>query len=486
LLLALAIASASATVPDLFGSGARSMGMGGGGVAVIDDGSATGTNPAGLTGIRRPTLTIGFTGAGSHFDASPALWWDTNRDGRIDASDPPLQYDVNVDDVFGFTLTAGRQVGKRFAIGMSAYVPAQRLLRLETVEPDLPNYFIYGNRLQRYTLDVGVAAKIINGLALGAAIDFVPAARFKIAMTVDATLTGDGQNDDGNLDPVVGDVTVDVHQMGLDIVPGFAPIVGVRADFGKFTPALKGLRFGASFRGKVGLPITVDMDLQANMNVVDVGDLDPFIFSAILGAGLSVFDHYLPARVSVGGAYKIADTLDVYLDVNHTLWKPMIVNVARVTNAEITSPLITLPDGSVHDGNDYDLTLRNVTSVRTGSELHLPKWKINGKAKYVRLRFRGGFQYEPTPLVTQGRSSAFLDANRFGYALGAGIECHDPFDLVDAPLRLDLWGQAHTLAPSSLPRQSDEPKSGFPVEGGTIPVGGKFIAAGIQFGFDYD
>ncbi len=461
------------------------MGMGGGGVAVIADGSSASTNPGGLYEIRHPTLSVGLVGARSDFDASPDLWWDTNRDGNLNADDTPLNYSANVEDVFGFALTTGRPIGDRFAFGLSAYVPAKRLLRLETVEPDLPNYFIYGNRLQRYTFAVGVGGKIIDGLSVGAAIDFVPAARFKVALTVDAALTGDGQNTSGDLEPLVGDLLVDVHQMTLDIVPGFAPSVGFRADFGKFTPALKGLRLGGSYRGRVGLPITVDLDLQANVRLNDVGDLDPFVFSAVLGAGLSVFDHYLPARLSLGAAYKIADTLDLYVDVNQTFWKPMIVNVAQVTSANLTSPLVSLPEDSVRDGNLYDLTLRDVTSVRTGTELTLPKWKLKGKAKYLRLRVRGGFQYDPTPLVSQGTNSAFLDADRMAFTLGLGAECRDPFDLVHGPLRVDLWGQLHTLQAGTFARQSDVPTPGFPVTGGGLPVGGKFFAGGAQFGFDY-
>jgi hypothetical protein len=123
--------------------------------------------------------------------------------------------------------------------------------------------------------------------------------------------------------------------------------------------------------------------------------------------------------------------------------------------------------------------------VRTGLELWLPKQELANDLQYIRLFVRGGFQYEPTPLVTQGRSSAILDTDRFGFALGLGFETHDPFELNDGPVRIDVFGQRHLLASASLPHASDEPEAGFPVTASAIPVGGSIWVFGGQFGFDY-
>ena len=104
----------------------------------------------------------------------------------------------------------------------------------------------------------------------------------------------------------------------------------------------------------------------------------------------------------------------------------------------------------VTDGNDHDIVLRSVVSVRTGTELLLPKWELNNDFRYVRLMIRGGFMWEPSPLVSQGDSSAFLDADRMGFALGAGFESWDPWELVDGPWRIDLFSQYHVLGSGTL------------------------------------
>lgn len=475
--------TALATVPDMYGAGGRLIAMGGGGVAIVDDGSAALVNPAGLFQIRRPTVSLGLAAAFDKFDPVPDLWWDTNRDGVIDTNDPPLHYSAGVDDAIGLHFSAGRNIGGKFALGVNGYVPTGRLLRFSTFEPDLPTYVMYANRPQRYAFAVGVGGQPVKGLAIGAGIDFVPRARYTLAMTLDATLTGT-TNPDGTVSDLLGDVTVDVHQMDLDLIPGFAPIVGVQVDLGKYAKSLDGVWLAANYRGSVGLPITVDIDLQTNISISDVGSLDPFVFAAILDAGLSLYDHYVPATLTIGAAYRSEKTLTAYVDVRRTMWSRMRLNVAKLVSADITSPLLDIDD-FVNDGNAYTVDLRDTTGVRTGAELWLPKWDMKSKLRYVRLFARGGFQYEPTPLVSQGPSSAFLDADRFGFGMGLGFETWDPFALVDGPVRLDAFAQRDLLASTILPRASDTPRSGYPVDAQGIPVGGSIWVVGAQWGFDY-
>ncbi|MEQ1506302.1 MAG: hypothetical protein ABMB14_28985, partial [Myxococcota bacterium] len=135
--------AAHATVPDLFGLGARWQGAGGGGVAVVEDGTAAYLNPAGLSRVRRPTAGIGYLHGWPQFEPVPPLWWDTNRDGRVTTDDPPLQYDANPPSMGGIQVQASRNVGGKFGIGFTAYVPTRNLIRFAMFEPSLPNYIMY-------------------------------------------------------------------------------------------------------------------------------------------------------------------------------------------------------------------------------------------------------------------------------------------------------------------------------------------------------
>ncbi len=479
LLLNLAVA----TVPDTYGAGARSMGMGGGGIAMTADPSAAQINPAGLYEIRHPILAVGAAGVIPTMKDIPDLWWDTNRDGTVDENDPPLQYSAQVDNSVGGFGGIGRPLGPRFAMGASFYIPAQRLLRFSTVEPALPNYFMYDNRTQRYAVSAGLAAQIVPGLNVGAGVEIVPSAKLDLALTIDAQVVGSGTEGE-ELSDLVGDVTVDVHELNADVVPGVAPTAGLQFHLGEYVPAVKGLWFGASFRGSVALPIDVRLDLQANISAEDIGDLEPIVIAALLDTGLTLTDHYVPLRVGMGAAYRPGKILNAYADLYWTNWRPMTLNVARLTSVNVTAPLVELDDAIV-DGNPYDVTLTPVWSVRTGSEFLLPTVNLKNKFKYLKTAVRVGFQYEPSPLLTQGTTSAFLDTDRLGFTAGAGVEFWDPLHLFNGPMHIDVFGQFHLLASGTLPRSADTPTAGYPVAASGIPIGGTIAAFGGQWTFEY-
>lgn len=483
-LLLIAVGGAAhATVPDTYGTGARYLGAGGGGVAIADDGASARLNPAGLNRIDRPTLALGLNIAQPRFDAMPELWWDTNRDGQVDSRDDPLDFPLEVEDAVGLSLHVGRNVGGRFGLGLAAYVPVNRLLSFGTFEPELPAYPLYGHRQQRFTFALGLGGEILPGLAIGAAVDVLAAARFELLGTLDARVVAEAEAGD-DLSALVGDIEVDVHEIQLDVVPDYAPIVGLQWHPGELIPALSGLWLGASYRGSAGLLITADLDFQANIGVEDVGELDPFLFAAVMDVGLSMYDHYVPAQVALGAAYRVEDALDLYADLRWTAWSPTRLNVARVDAVDISSPVVELDD-LVRDGNELDVLLRNIWSLRTGLSLDLPTWDVGGPLRYVQLSARGGMGIEPSPLVDQGSSSALLDADRTLYSLGAGLEHFDPFQLVDGPVRYDLYAQYHLLARGLLPRSADQPTAGYPVDAEALPIGGHIFVFGIEWGFDY-
>jgi hypothetical protein len=480
LLLAL---SASATAPDLFGQGARAMGSGGGGVAMVEDGTAAWLNPGGLGRIRRPTAAVGFMVGFDRFRDVPDLWWDTNRDGSLDERDPPLAWSTDVERVEGVQLSVGRQIGGKFGLGATAWLPARRLYRLSTIEPDLPHYFMFQNRPQRYALNFGVGGEIVRGVNIGASLDMHSRAVFDLYGTLRLGVSGADDGGEG-IDGLITDVTVDVHELTLDLRYAALPILGVQLELGRWHEDLDGLVIGASYRPGLNVAIEADLDIQADIDVRDVGDLDPYLIAALVGARANLFDHTIPARTALGVAWRTDDTFSAYVDAVHEDWRRGGANVTRLESAEITSPLVDVED-ALRDGNEHTLVLRATWSFRVGMDLKLPRVELDNKLRYLQLGVRGGFGYSQGPLVAQGQNSAFLDADRVMFTLGAGAEVHDPFDLVDGPVRLDLFAQLHRIGESSLPRAAEVPTAGFPVQGSSIPIGGSLAVVGAQWGFDY-
>lgn len=440
-------------------------------------------NPAGFAKVRRPKASIGLVVGLPKFAESPPLWWDTNRDGIVNTSDEPLNWDVQVDPHIGAQIELARHVGGKFGLGLVAYVPAQRLIRFKTFEPALPNWFMYENRQQRYVAVAGLGGTVLPGLSIGASVDVLAKARFNLGATLDARIVPPEDGSEAGLEDIV-EVGIDVHDLNLELVPALAPIFGIQWELGPIVPVLDGLALGASVHLPVGLPISADLDIQANVTAEDIGDLEPFTTAAIVQAQLALFDHYQPLRVQAGVGYQRKDLLSAYVDVRWTDWRRMTLNVTRVEDALVTAPFVTLDDAVV-DRNPLNVELSSTVGLRGGYEMMTPKFSFPGRLQYVRLTGRLGGGYEPTPLRSQGPESALLDANRGFITAGAGLSHWDPFKLVDGEIRWDLFFQYHIIGTGVLERDTDEPKAGYPVDYTGIPYGGNIVAFGGQFGFDY-
>ena len=480
-MLWLLLATALATVPEKYGTGSRSMGLGGTGVSWVHDGHAALLNPAGLSRIRRPMAGAGMSAAVDRFQPLPSVWWDTNRDGTIDERDPPLQLSSDVENAVGVHFHASRHIGGKFGLGLVGYVPTQRVIQLRSSEPDLPEYTFYNSRQQRYVLAAGVGGEVLNGVHVGIGVDFVPRAIVSVAFTVNATVVG---NDDDDFSDVVTGVVVDLHELQLDLVAGFAPTAGVTLDLGAWSEPLQGASIGLSYHGSSGLPVDSELDAQFGVSVEDVGDLDPYVLAAAAQAGLRLYDHYVPTTVSLGLSYMPERRFGAAVDLTWTNWQPLALSVARLTEANIDSPIVRLED-EVVDGNAFEATFRNTVTVRTGVELPLRTIELGEKWRYADIAFRLGGGYAPTPLVDQGPSSAFIDTNRLYFTAGAGLETWDPTGLLDGASRIDLMSQVHILEAGLLPRASDEPRSGYPVARNDIPYGGSIWVFGGQWSFEF-
>jgi hypothetical protein len=459
------------------------MGAGGGGVAMVEDGTAAWLNPAGLSRIRTPNLSVGVLAGQDRLREVPDLWWDTNRDGVLDERDPPLDWSVDVDDLAGLQVHLGRQIGGKFGVGFMAWFPLQRLYRLRTLEPALPHYVFHDNRTQRYSLALGVGGEIVRGVNIGASLDFHPRARFDLYGTVDARVSSPDDPDQG-IEQLITEVGVDVHELELDLAYAARPVLGVQLEFGRWTEALDGLVLGASWRPAADVQVDAVLDIQGNVSIEEIGDLDPFVLGAALRADALLYDHYVPMRTGLGLAWRSEGVFSAYVDLIHEDWRQARLQITQLRDADATSPLVDLDDAFV-DRNGYEVVLRSTWTFRSGLELRLPRQEIDSDLRYLQLTVRGGFAYVPTPLQAQGEGSAFLDNDRTSFTLGLGAEVWDPFELVDAPVHLDLVGQVHRVGRTTLPRQADVPTPGFPVQGSGIPIGGTMLVGGLEWGFDY-
>ena len=468
---------------DIWGFGARSMGQGVGGVALVDGPEGVLLNPAALTRLETQELFLNYAVQRADFRAVPDVLWDTNLDGRLGTDDAPLPVEVDPDRADGVQVALGRPVGERFGLSIGAFMPVDRLLRIRTTEPALPSYFLYDNRPHRFEMSLGFGWEQLPGLSVGGSVEMLTEARYAIQVSLDVPVTG--AEDGEQLGDLVGPIGMDVHEMQLDLAPSFAPIAAIHWDVGKAIPSVEGLFVSGVYRGASGLPVDIAVDLQGNFRIEDVGSLEPVVVTLLAPISIDMFDHYVPERLTLGAGWQ-DPRWEAYVETRRTSWDKMRVNVSQVYAGEVQTQVLRLSDPTIYDRNGYSVTLAPTWAFSTGAGLRLREVPLRGDWGQLATVLRTGFLYEPSPLVRQGVSSTFLDADRIGVTAGVGVEHGEPFGLVGGPIGWDLFFQYHLLASGTLQVDGGSPpRAGTPVDGAPVPIGGHLLAAGAQWTVDF-
>ena len=465
---------------DAYGFGAASIGRGQGGVSIADGGMTVFRNPALLQKLEWAEAAAAYGFYRAQLPASPQVYWDTNQDGVLDASDPHLAVKPDAPAADGVSISMARNVGDKMGVALNAFLPKDRLMRFGTTEPSLPTWVMYGNRTQRIDLSIGSGIEVYKGLSIGAALEVTAMARYQISGTIDMGV-GTVESDEEELSDLIDSVTVDVHEMTLDLVPRLVPIVGFHWDVGQLVEPLDGLNIGASWRAESGFPVDAEIDLQLNGTIQNLGELNDMAVTLVMPVEFSVFDHYIPERWSLGASYQYEDRALVYVDMHHTKWSGMVVNVARVTESAIRSQIFEVKEDLVDDANDYNAVFKDTQSIHAGAELYLPIIATKGDAGDIEPILRGGFGLVPTPLRSQEVGTAFLDSDRMLFSFGAGVIHEDATMLLPGPVQWDVFYTKHVLADGALKvADAGTMRSGAPVNGQSIPIGGSLWSAGAQ------
>jgi long-subunit fatty acid transport protein len=370
-------------------------------------------------------------------------------------------------------------------LALNLFMPTEEFLRLRTTEPALPAWVMHGNRTKRIEIGVGIAVELFKGISVGLGTELQAQARYRINGTLDmAASAGGGDSED--LGELIEYVRMDVHEMTLDLVPQYVPVAGLHWDVGKMNSKLNGLQLGLAWRGSGGIPVIADIDLQINGSLTDLGELDPIGIALVIPVQFSIFDHYVPERWSLGVAYQHMDLPRVYLDVHHTRWSDMVINVAHVTKSAIRSQIFQVDKDLLIDANQYDTVFKDTISANTGVEVFLPDFAASSPVGALSPVLRGGFGYIPSPLVSQDARTAFLDADRVLFSGGFGLSHADPWALVPGPVSWDVYYSRQQLAKGELMiPESETPRAGAPINGAAIPISGQLWSAGLQFSVSF-
>ncbi|MBN1546498.1 MAG: TonB-dependent receptor [Syntrophaceae bacterium] len=342
---------------DTFGIGAKATALGGAFSAYADDPFAIYYNPAGLTQIERPMLSLGanvikpvirvhdyqVTGMGP-YDQGPVDIYDQSR--------------MLVVPHLGFSMP----IGKGFSAGIAAYVPFGLDIQwdkdISSGSGFASNPGAYNSYRSWYIREVvtpTVAYKFNDYFAVGVGISLgktrcgVERLLFPLNYKIEADL-----DDDFNWS----------FNVGLMFKP------------------VKSLAIGITYRGETDTELDGTFEVRGLQKVDAETEVDS------------------PEQIQAGIRYMPNDRFSVEVDVTWTHW-----SVIDDYTVKFDQPILGI--SSEYFPRDWDDTYQ----FRLGAE-----WKVNPT-----IALRGSYSYDPTPIPDDTLDLQWPDADKHTFALGCGL-----------------------------------------------------------------
>lgn len=192
----------------------------------------------------------------------------------------------------------------RFGLGLGTMADGY-MVKVNDVDLRTHDWVNYGREAQRTV--------IMAGLGFGFLDD-----KFGFGVGANVWTGGEGAVLMKGVEVGPGEQSPD-QQARMDLKTTASPVAGIYVSVGKIVNKLRGLDFGASYRGEIYMSI------------------DPFLagtelsIPASLQLMMSIFDYYTPHTFSAGVAYNLPmhDRLTVEIDVEYQMWSGYKVSEAR-------------------------------------------------------------------------------------------------------------------------------------------------------------
>ncbi len=414
---------------DLFGYGPRGSAMGGAMTAEANDYTSVFYNPALL--VERKEVNFGF-----HFQFY-RMQVDVQRKDLATTLDCSA---CTAPDSVGYSLgllfPLGGKVKNHLALGVGIYLPSQVLLRVNAPDPNTPYWYRYNANPERVVIHLGAGIRILDWLKVGLGVQAL------------ADLIGDG-----------ADVSVDLFskQVKLNRLNSY---LGTRVSpvFGLHVSPTRWLRFGATYRGEMKLVYQI----PARVDLQGIGTL---------GFTVSGVAHYTPHTVTVGAAIDATPNLTFSAEGEWQNWSaapsPYVQLVIDLSGKTLEALGLgqALDVSSVLQRPGFADTI----TARLGGEYRLSE----------RFAARLGAFYRPTPVPKQDAAGTnLMDNTAIGVTGGIGFNFPDPLEIFQAPIQIDVAGQATFV----LPRETNkEPTDSVPSYRYSARVAGASIAIRYDF-----
>lgn len=390
--------------PNVVGSGARALGMGGAFIAIADDATAASWNPGGLTQLERPELSLVYD-----------FRWHTERfrsgahpeiGGSYDSDYQGLNY---VSVVYPLPHTLG---GRNFVLSLNYQRQYDFERRLDFRYRDvmalsggniaaISSEIKYRQKGRLGSLSPAFGFELTHRLSLGMVLNIwheslLPDNEWRIDLEERRTFTING-------------IRTPWSWTRYSMREDYTDFRGVNATVGALYRATDRLQFGLVYHSK----FTADVNYEQRVNIWG-GSGSGYLRSR------RAQEITFPSAIGVGVAYRFPnDKLTISMDVTRRAWDQFVIHDPknRRLDRRRISGVTGLPT-NLHDVNP-------VFTVRVGAEYVF----VNEKkpAQHLLPSLRMGAFYDPEPAANRpnrfwglGRGDGKPD-NYYGLTLGAGV-----------------------------------------------------------------
>jgi long-subunit fatty acid transport protein len=387
-----------ASVASTFGLSARQVGLSNSGFSLPVGGHSAYYNPASLGFIRSATLDVSFVGSYDQFDqlrnvviASPQV----QENVSLTVGD----FDPDQTNVSGLSFGFATPVGEKAGFGISYYMPVNNLVNADTGNLYDPQYLFFGNRLQRFLLEIGAGYQVMKGLSVGvgANLYFGAGATSRLVLNSSAAQHA---------------------QFAMDVRPVVAPSIGITFKPAETMPESKIFRADDS----IGLTVRLPVDTRMNLDVQSLvsGWFGGIPFQFLVDSSL----FYDPLTVEFGGSISAGERLKLLASVTWENWDKYISPFARLNPVTPSGNPATIDD-----------QFKDLWVPRVGFEFYDND-----------VTLRAGYEYWQSPVPVQSAvNTNILDSNRHIVGFGVGFNLARVLGMKDSVLQMDVGGQYHFL-----------------------------------------
>ena len=409
-------AGLQASTLEVYGFGARAIGLAGAGEAVAEDYFATYTNPANLVLADRVHFGIGGHLIGNDFAIDrvagqsryPSILPDDLLTGHIGVSAP-----------------LGGWFARRLAIGVAMHIPLGSPTRITSYDYRTPQVVLYDSIGDRLVVVFGLGLRVFDWLSVGVSTQLL------------ASLEGSGTFRLSALDHRFTSKALDI-----DLLSRLYPIAGLTLHPGD------SFRLSLVWRGEA----KVDYALPLEVFVEELGTVD---FS-VAGVGL-----YSPDTFIAAASWRFGERALITAGAGWARWAAMPPLAPKV-HLDMAGEQISSADSPLQllhvRSTQIDMAAKDIVVPRLGAEFQQVDW----------WRWRAGVRYRPTPFPKADGSANYLDSAATTMALGGTLVLRDEQEVARRPLQVDIALGWTRLARRTVDkRQPGDPVAGTSVHGGS-------------------